>query len=283
MKIEPKRIDDLSPKERSAVMERSMEDISSVYEDVRKIVEDIRNRGDAVALEHYKKHKGDIAPSDLEITTDEIKDAYNQLDPEVVECLKTASQNIIKFHKAQIERGMWSIEVSEGILAGRITRPMDIVGCYIPGGRATYPSSILMTVLPAKVAGVGTVVAVTPPSKGMVANPATLVAADLCLALGDSLFPALGGAALWGIHMGLTQGLFAKLVADVTPEDFLGSAFGIFNLVSGVSVLMASLIAGTLWSTYGAPVTFFTGAAFASLALFGLLIYIRAMPVTKVK
>jgi histidinol dehydrogenase len=83
----------------------------------------------------------------------------------VVDCLKTAAQNIIKFHTAQKEREMWSIEVTEGILAGRITRPMDIVGCYIPGGSAVYPSSILMTVLPAKVAGVKEVVAVTPPGK----------------------------------------------------------------------------------------------------------------------
>ena len=82
-----------------------------------------------------------------------------------MECLKKAAKNIRKFHRAQLEREMWSIEISKGILAGRITRPMDIVGCYIPGGTAVYPSSILMTVLPAKVAGVEKIVAVTPPGK----------------------------------------------------------------------------------------------------------------------
>ena len=87
MNIEPVKIDDLSPEERRAVMERSMEDISGIYEDVRKIVEDVRNRGDAVALQHYRKHKADIAPSDLEVTKEEIDAAYKDMDPKVVECL----------------------------------------------------------------------------------------------------------------------------------------------------------------------------------------------------
>ena len=172
MMIKPEKIDDLSPEKRKRVMERSMEDISSIYEDVRKIVTDVRNNGNAVALAHYRKHKEDIGTPDLEVTPKEIEAAYGQLDPKVVDCLKVAARNIMKFHRAQLEREMWSVEVQEGILAGRVTRPMDIVGCYIPGGTAAYPSSILMTVPPAKVAGVGKIVAVTPPSKGMVANPA---------------------------------------------------------------------------------------------------------------
>jgi histidinol dehydrogenase len=194
MEIKPKRISELTPESRKTIMERSMEDISSIYEDMRKIVEDIRNRGDAVALTHYRKHKEDISPEDLEATRAEIEDAYRQVDPKVVDCLKIAAANITKFHEAQLEREMWSVEVREGILAGRITRPMDIVGCYIPGGTAAYPSSILMTVLPAKVAGVGEIVAVTPPSKGMKANPATLVAADLSGC--DRIFK-VGGP--WGV------------------------------------------------------------------------------------
>ncbi len=200
MELTPERIDDLSPERYKSIMERSMDDISNIFENVRNIVVDIKNRGDAVTLEHYKKHKDDIAPTDLEATPDEIKEAYNLLDPYVVECLKAASRNIIKFHKAQLERDMWSIEISDGILAGRVTRPMDIVGCYIPGGTAIYPSSILMTVLPAKVAGVEEVVAITPPTKGMKANPATLVAADIAGC--DRIFK-VGGP--WGVA-GLAYG-----------------------------------------------------------------------------
>ena len=200
MKITPEKVDDLNPERRKSVMERSMDDISSIFEDVRVIVDDIKSRGNAVILEHYKKHKPDITISDLEATKEEIQEAYKVVGPEVVECLKTAAMNITKFHQAQLEREMWSIEVSEGILAGRVTRPMDIVGCYIPGGTAAYPSSVLMTVLPARVAGVGQTVAVTPPKKGMLGNPATLVAADIAGC--DRIFK-VGGP--WGVA-GLAYG-----------------------------------------------------------------------------
>jgi len=97
-----------------------------------------------------------------------------------------------------------------------------------------------------------------------------LVAADLMLAAATAPFLAFIGAALWGIHMGLTQGLFAKLVADAAPEALRGTAFGIFNLVSGVMLLLSSFIAGMLWSAFGAPATFLTGAGFAMIAVIGL-------------
>ena len=198
--LKPEKIDSLNKERKKSIMERSMEDISSIFEDTRKIVEDIKQNGDSVALKHYKKHKEDIAPSDLEVTRDEIEEAYKKIDQSIIDCLKKAAENIIRFHEAQLEREMWSIEVKKGILAGRITRPMDIVGCYIPGGRATYPSSILMTVLPAQVAGVKDIIAVTPPSPGMTANPATLVAADIAGC--DRIFK-VGGP--WGVA-GLAYG-----------------------------------------------------------------------------
>jgi MFS family permease len=100
-----------------------------------------------------------------------------------------------------------------------------------------------------------------------------LTVADLVLAATTSPFPALIGAALWGIHMGLTQGLFSKLVADNAPSGLRGTAFGIFNLVSGGALLLASVVAGALWATFGAPAPFLAGAALAALAVIGLLIY----------
>ncbi|MEK7322648.1 MAG: MFS transporter [Pseudomonadota bacterium] len=102
-----------------------------------------------------------------------------------------------------------------------------------------------------------------------------LVLADLVLAAATSPLPALMGAALWGLHMGLTQGLLAKLVADTAPAELRGTAFGIFNLISGGALLLASVIAGVLWSVIGAPATFLAGAAFAALAALGLLNYSR--------
>jgi MFS family permease len=104
---------------------------------------------------------------------------------------------------------------------------------------------------------------------------ATLVAADLVLAAATSPLAVFAGAALWGIHMGLTQGLLSKLVADTAPGDLLGTAFGVFNLVSGVALLLASVIAGALWSGFGAPATFIAGAAFAAIAALGLAAYRR--------
>jgi MFS family permease len=100
-----------------------------------------------------------------------------------------------------------------------------------------------------------------------------LAVADLILAATTSPLLALTGAALWGIHMGLTQGLFAKLVADNTPSELRGTAFGIFNLVSGGALLLASVVAGVLWTALGAPATFLAGAAFAVFAVLGLLAY----------
>ena len=103
-----------------------------------------------------------------------------------------------------------------------------------------------------------------------------LVAADGVLAAAGSPPAALAGASLWGLHMGLTQGLFAKLVADSAPAELRGTAFGIFNVAGGCAILLASAIAGVLWSRFGAPATFLAGAGFAAVAMLGLMV--RKMP-----
>jgi len=100
-----------------------------------------------------------------------------------------------------------------------------------------------------------------------------LVVADIVLAMAASPGIALLGSAFWGLHMALTQGLLSKLVADTAPADLRGTAFGIFNLVSGAALLLASVIAGSLWSMFGASATFIAGATFAALAAMGLLLY----------
>ncbi len=173
------KLSDLSAERYDAIMTRSMEELGDVYEGVREICEDIRTRGDAVTIEHYRKLKDDICAADLKVTPEETAAAYDQVPAHVVEQLKFVAGNIDKFHRAQFERDMWSIEIAPGILAGRVIRAMDSAGCYIPGRQASYPSSVLMTILPAKVAGVEQIVACTPPDEGMVANPTSLVAADL--------------------------------------------------------------------------------------------------------
>lgn len=104
---------------------------------------------------------------------------------------------------------------------------------------------------------------------------AVLVAADILLALAVSPLLVFAGAALWGLHMAFTQGLLSKLVSDTVPADLRGTGFGIFNLVSGGALLAASVIAGALWSVFGASATFLTGAAFAAVASVGLLVTMR--------
>ncbi len=99
---------------------------------------------------------------------------------------------------------------------------------------------------------------------------ALLIAADLALAFALSPVMVFAGAALWGLHMALTQGLFSKLVADTAPRELLGTGFGVFNLVSGLALLLASAIAGSLWSALGATATFLAGAGFAAVAATGL-------------
>ena len=100
---------------------------------------------------------------------------------------------------------------------------------------------------------------------------AMLVLADLVFALATAPWQVFAGSALWGLHMGLTQGLLSKLVADNAPAKLRGTAFGIFNLVSGVALLLASVIAGSLWERVGPSATFFAGAAFAAIAAIGIL------------
>ncbi len=104
-----------------------------------------------------------------------------------------------------------------------------------------------------------------------------LAGADLVLASNDHWQVVLLGVAMWGLHMGMTQGLLAALVADASPANLRGTAYGVFNLVSGVAMLIASIVAGLLWDRLGASFTFYAGAAFAGVAILGLAL----LPITK--
>ena len=102
-----------------------------------------------------------------------------------------------------------------------------------------------------------------------------LIGADIVLGFWGNIAGAMVGAGLWGLHMGLTQGLFLALIADQAPPSLRGTAFGIYNLVTGVVLLAASVLAGLLWDALGAQATFASGAAFAGVSLVGLLIMLR--------
>jgi MFS family permease len=97
-----------------------------------------------------------------------------------------------------------------------------------------------------------------------------LIAADLALAFASGLLGVTIGVILWGLHMGFTQGLLATLVADTAPAELRGTAYGVFNLLGGLALLAASIVAGLLWDQLGAQATFLAGAGFTAVALLGL-------------
>jgi MFS family permease len=110
------------------------------------------------------------------------------------------------------------------------------------------------------------------------AGLAVLVASDVVLGLARGAHGAIGGAALWGLHMALTQGLLAALVAATAPAELRGTAFGVFNLASGVALLIASALAGYLWQAIGPSATFFAGAAITAIAWVALKLYAARVP-----
>jgi len=142
---------------------------------VRQIVDEVRNRGDAALVDYTFKFDG-IKLTQLEISKQQIAGAYQDVDKELVSALKLAAERIYSFHLAQ-RANIWGKVMGQGL--GQLVRPLERVGVYVPGGTACYPSTVLMTAIPARVAGVGEIILVTPPgSNGIVPAP-TLVAADI--------------------------------------------------------------------------------------------------------
>ena len=138
-------------------------DSSDVLQPVQDIINNVRKNKDK-ALHDYtlKFDKADI--TELRVPTETIEKSIENIDSKLRKALEDAAENVKKFHKAQIPSD-WTMEVRNGVKAGQIIRPLKRVGCYIPGGRAAYPSSILMTVIPAKIAGVEEIICCTPPDK----------------------------------------------------------------------------------------------------------------------
>ena len=146
---------------------------------VNEIINDIRNNGDKALFEYTAKFdKCTLDASCIKITDDEIKEAYAALDPEFIEVMKKSAENIKVFHEKQ-KRNTWIDTREDGSILGQRILPIEISGVYVPGGKAAYPSSVLMNVVPAKVAGVEKIVMCTPPGKDGKVNPGTLVAADI--------------------------------------------------------------------------------------------------------
>ncbi len=144
---------------------------------VKGILSEVKTRGNAAVLEFTEKFDGYKGSSEtLLVNQQEIQDAYGMVPQSFVQALQLAKKNIATFHAAQL-RPEWRVETQPGVNVGQIWRPLESVGLYAPGGRAAYPSSVLMAAVPAKVAGVKTLILATPPSREGKINPGILVAA----------------------------------------------------------------------------------------------------------
>lgn len=183
---------------RNKLLERSKIGAEGVINVVSEVVNNVRLHGD-ISLKSYTQKFDNVKIEKLKVSQDEIKRSYNNVDKKVLEATEKAARNIEKFHKAQIPKE-WLKEVDKGIIAGQIIRPIEIVGCYIPGGRAVYPSSVLMTVIPAKIAGVSKIVCCTPPTPEGGVNDMVLVAADIAGA--DEIYKVGGSQAIAAMAFG---------------------------------------------------------------------------------
>jgi histidinol dehydrogenase len=173
------------------LLNRGKADISSIEASVKKIVADVREQGDKALLMYTEKFdKVRLTASKLKVNETEIKEAYKKLEQNQITALKKAGENIASFHKKQL-RAKWTMEIAEGATLGQVIRPIASVGIYVPGGKAAYPSSVLMCAVPAKVARVKKIVICSPPRQDGDINAALLVAADIA---GVSAIYRVGGA-----------------------------------------------------------------------------------------
>jgi histidinol dehydrogenase len=169
--------------------------LSKVMGPVKEIVEAVRERGD-VALHELTERFDKVELDDIRVTEAEIEEAYSKVSPELVDALRTAEKNIRAFHALQRPADMWLRDLAPGLSVGVKTSPLRRIGAYVPGGRAAYPSTVLMCAVPAKVAGVREIVMCTPPP----VNPLTLVAADIAGV--DEVYKVGGAQAIAAMALG---------------------------------------------------------------------------------
>ena len=152
----------------------------SGYEDrVREIVENVKNRRDEALFEYTEKFDGvELTADKIRVTEEEISEALSLVEPSLLSVMKKSMKNIREYHEKQ-KQYSWFDSRPDGVILGQKVTPLASVGVYVPGGKAAYPSSVLMNIIPAKVAGVERIVMVTPPGKDGKVNPVTLAAAHL--------------------------------------------------------------------------------------------------------
>ena len=161
------------------LLKRSPSNYDNFADSVNAILANVKENGDKSLFQYTKDFdKADINASNIKVTEEEIKEAYDRLEnPELVQVIRRSLKNIEEYHEKQ-KQYSWFDSKPDGSILGQKVTPLSRVGVYVPGGKAAYPSSVLMNVIPAKVAGVEQIVMVTPPGKDGKVNPNTLVAAN---------------------------------------------------------------------------------------------------------
>ncbi|MGE5809704.1 MAG: histidinol dehydrogenase, partial [Nitrospirota bacterium] len=189
MKIIDSREKDIAA-ELKRIVNRGETATEEVAAAVKEVVERVRKEGDPAVIEYTEKFdKVKLTLKDIRVSPEDIKASYNHVEPKKVEALKLAAQNIRAFHERQ-KLTSWVNQEADGVILGQIARPIRSVGVYVPGGKACYPSTVLMNVIPAKVAGVEQLIMCTPATGGAL-NPYILVAADIA---GVTEIYRIGGA-----------------------------------------------------------------------------------------
>lgn len=174
------KLDDTSKKNiLNDLLKRSPNNYDKYADSVNEILQNVKENGNKALFDYTLKFdKADISAENIKVTKEEIEEAYNSLEnPELVDIIKKSLKNIKDYHEKQ-KQYSWFDSKTDGSILGQKVTALARVGVYVPGGKAAYPSSVLMNVIPAKVAGVDEIVMVTPPGKDGKVNPNTLVAAN---------------------------------------------------------------------------------------------------------
>ena len=182
------------------LLKRSPTSYGSYEQSVREILDDVRERRDQALFEYTEKFDGArISADNILVTEEEIREAYREVDPELVEIIRRSLHNIRAYHEKQRQYS-WFDSRPDGTILGQKVTPLARVGVYVPGGKAAYPSSVLMNIAPAKVAGVNEIIMTTPPGKDGKVTATTLVAANEAGA--DRIYKAGGAQAIAALAFG---------------------------------------------------------------------------------
>ena len=191
-----KELEELTSGELERILKRT--NVKQVNDSVLPILKDVKEHGDSAVKSYTKKFDRTIL-TEITVTTEEINKAIKTVDPRLLKHLELSASNIRKFHEKQ-KISDWYTEISDGITLGQKITPLERIGVYIPGGRAAYPSTALMTVIPARVAGVNEVIVCTPPGPNGCIHPATLAACHI--ARSDQVFKVGGVQAVAAMAYG---------------------------------------------------------------------------------